>query len=327
MVSEQYSRSPAAAQLEHVLRTLARELILWLLQQGHQPVHLKPGSSDVLIPGVQEAIELRQSGNVALSLELLDRLQATGLDHPLIADNRAQAELALGNISAAASIWRSLLNTPDEPIAAIAHQMLTQLQRQLLEGLQSHCSFHSWPPRHLPSPDELSSADILQRTLEEAIASREAGHPGVSLALVEEALLQGWRSPWLLDHRARALLDLERADEAKKVWQELCTSSDAHAAASAAKELNQLEKQLRLEALATQCRYQIDAGQFKQAEATLLGVLVAEPDQRTLLKLLEETISQQEPVTEHDSLNQELAEFNLRLAIQEKILEKLEQRQ
>ena len=64
----------------------------------------------------------------------------------------------------------------------------------------------------------VAPGDMLQTLLEEAIASREQGSPEFSLALMECALAQGVRSPWLHDNRARALVELERFEDALHAW-------------------------------------------------------------------------------------------------------------
>lgn len=309
------------------MKAVSRELVLWLMQQGYQPVHLRPNGGDPLTAALEEAIALREGGNAALSLELLQRLEASGLRSPWIHDNIARALHSQGRTADACALWRELKAVGDRQAAVAAAQMLEQLQRQLLEGLHHHCRFHSWPPRHLPSPEQARDVDALQLALQEAIASREAGKAGLSLALMEEALNQGWQSPWLHDNRARALVNLGRGDEALAVWQELSRHSDAAAAAMAREAIAQQQEQQRLQALVEQGRQQLDQGQPQQAEALLLEAWLGRPEDATTQQLLERAIHGQQPVAAgHDLLDQELAAVNRQLAVQERLQELLEQR-
>ena len=308
------------------MRAVSRELVLWLIQQGHQPLHLRPSQPDPLTAALDEAIALREQGKAVLSLELLHRLEAEGGSSAWITDNRARAELALGQATAAASLWRQLERHPDRQAAATASQMLDQLQRQLLEGLHHHCRFHSWQPRHLPSVDQPGGADVLQLALEEAIASREAQKPGLSLALMEEALQQGWQSPWLHDNRARALVNLGRGDEALAVWEDLSASADHAPAAMAREAIAQQREQHHVQTLLEQGRQRLEQGHAHEAEALLIDVWLKRPDDTTVLQLLERAINAQRPTTGSDLLDQELAVVNRQLALQERLQEVLEQR-
>ena len=308
------------------MRAVSRELVLWLMEQGHQPLHVRPSSADPLTSALKEAIALREQGQAALSLELLRRLEAGGVHSPWIRDNMARALHSQGQTAAATALWRELQGHRDRQAAAAADQMLEQLQRQLLEGLHHHCRFHSWPPRHLPSPEQARDADALQLALEEAIASREAGKAGLSLALMEEALNQGWQSPWLHDNRARALVNLGRGDEALAVWEDLSASADHAPAAMAREAIAQQREQHHVQTLLEQGRQRLEQGHAHEAEALLIDVWLKRPDDTTVLQLLERAINAQRPTTGSDLLDQELAVVNRQLALQERLQEVLEQR-
>ena len=308
------------------MKSVSRELVLWLLQQGHQPVHLRPGSADALTASLEEAIHLREQNQAELSLALLERLEAEGFSSPWITDNRARAEHVLGRTGQAASLWQGLLNHPDAAAAEAASQMLSHLQERLLEGLHHHCSFHSWPPRHLPPPNAAHSGDALHLTLEEALSAREGGRAGLSLALMEEALQQGWQSPWLHDNRARALVNLGRSEEAIQVWRELMAAEDATAAAMAREALAQQQAQQEREQQRHQAQQLIERGERAQAQALLLNTWLQHPEDTGLLELMEQVQPAPEGSAGDALLEQELAMVNRRLALQEHLLGKLEER-
>ena len=58
----------------------------------------------------------------------------------------------------------------------------------------------------------------LREVLEEAIRLRENGRPELSLALLDQAEAEGYSDGWLTDNRARALVQLQRHEDAKRLW-------------------------------------------------------------------------------------------------------------
>ena len=103
-----------------------------------------------------------------------------------------------------------------------------------LEAVQALAAAHGWTlQKLLPG----ASAGIDHALLKEAIASREAGAAAFSLALMEWALAEGFTSPWLQDNRARALVHLQRFDEACVLWRELAQPPHSTELRSAASEM------------------------------------------------------------------------------------------
>jgi len=103
-----------------------------------------------------------------------------------------------------------------------------------LDGLQALAARHGWSwVKFVPS----SSEEIEPALLEEAIASRESGAAAFSLELVEWALEAGFSSPWFQDNRARALVHLNREDEACALWKELALPHHSTALRDAALEM------------------------------------------------------------------------------------------
>jgi hypothetical protein len=80
----------------------------------------------------------------------------------------------------------------------------------------------------------------LREVLEEAIRLRDDGRPDLSLALLDQAEAEGHRDGWLTDNRARALVQLQRHEEAKRLWRDLKSSEDKALRAAAVQNLQVL---------------------------------------------------------------------------------------
>ena len=80
----------------------------------------------------------------------------------------------------------------------------------------------------------------LREVLEEAIRLRDDGRPDLSLALLDQAEAEGHRDGWLTDNRARALVQLQRHEEAKRLWRDLKSSEDQALRAAAVQNLQVL---------------------------------------------------------------------------------------
>jgi GT2 family glycosyltransferase len=123
-----------------------------------------------------------------------------------------------------------------------------------LAAVQGLAHSHHWTLQQLVS-GSLSRKAMEQALLEEAIASREGGAASFSLALMEWALEAGYTSPWLQDNRARALIDLQRPQEACGLWQELAELHHSPELKAAASEMLSLYGQAQ----------QLDFHQLKEA--------------------------------------------------------------
>lgn len=97
--------------------------------------------------------------------------------------------------------------------------------------LRSSCRALGVEPRHLDDPS--AAEDPLTALLQEAIALREEQQPELSLQVLEMACTAGLSSDWIDDNRARALLALDRTEEAEALLRRLCESSTAEIAAAA----------------------------------------------------------------------------------------------
>ena len=116
--------------------------------------------------------------------------------------------------------------------------MLPQADR-LSETLRRHCALVGWQPRHLPAQGAATEPQLL----EELIACREAGRADLSLELIKIADLAGWKSPWLEDNRARALVHQQQFWRAVEIWRKLQAGEDSGAAAAAGTMLSLVREQ------------------------------------------------------------------------------------
>ena len=299
---------------------MARELVLWLLQQGHQPIHLRPQSADGLMDALQEAIHLRERGQAELSLTFLQQMQSQGFNSPWIADNAARALVEQGRTQQAVEIWEALLNDQDRAVAEHASSTLAAVVAPLIQALHACCSRHGWTPRHLPSPQAAVTQNTLLAVLEEAIACRESQRAGLSLELLEITLQHGWQSPWLLDNKARALVNLSRHSEACTVWEELQHNSDSTAAAEAKRMLGDYQPHRIQHPIEQRLQALRQAGQEDEAKQLLLSTLIHNLDDPLLWSLLE----QQQGASSDGLLQMELEPVHRQLGAHEIVLSHLE---
>jgi len=104
--------------------------------------------------------------------------------------------------------------------------------------LRSSCRGLGVDPRYLNSPE--AADDPLTALLQEAIALREDQRAELSLQVLEIAIAAGLSSEWIDDNRARALLALERNDEAQQLLQKLLNSPTEAIAEAARSQLEAL---------------------------------------------------------------------------------------
>ena len=109
----------------------------------------------------------------------------------------------------------------------------------LLAFLRSSCHGMGITPRHLDAAT--AQEDPLTALLEEAIALRTEQRADLSLQLLEIARSAGLASDWIEDNRARALLALDRIEEATTVLLVLCDSSIEAVAEAARSQLASLK--------------------------------------------------------------------------------------
>lgn len=250
-----------SATLQAFLRSSCRGL-------GVDPRYLDSpaAAEDPLTALLQEAIALREEQRAELSLQVLEIASAAGLSSEWIDDNRARALLALDRADEARHLLHSLCDSATEAIAAAARSQLEALTRepQADEGAppppaEQEASAPSQPETRAADEQEPSAAPDAADTaetseaagppetgddsggdppelialLEQAIELREQGLAQASLELLQQAQAAGFRSPWLQDNRARALVQLGRRFEAIGLWQQLEASGDPDLAAMA----------------------------------------------------------------------------------------------
>jgi hypothetical protein len=104
--------------------------------------------------------------------------------------------------------------------------------------LRSSCRGLGHEPRFLDTPE--AADDPLTALLQEAIALRDEERADLSLRLLEIACTAGLSNDWIEDNRARALLALERIEEARVLLTTLSGSEIQDVAAAARSQLAEL---------------------------------------------------------------------------------------
>ena len=131
----------AAQMAESQRQTLLEELQASLLQvgeaQGRAMQHLLEAEpsllTDLELPVLKQAIDLRESGDWDLSLQLLEAAIAGGLTSPWISDNRARVLVNLERYSEAVELWQQLLDCDIPDLEDSAKAMLDLNQDRGLE--------------------------------------------------------------------------------------------------------------------------------------------------------------------------------------------------
>ncbi len=120
--------------------------------------------------------------------------------------------------------------------------MLPHAER-LSAKLRQHCALRFWAPHHIPPNGAANETQFLL----ELITCRDSGRADLSLELIEIGDRHGWKSPWLDDNRARAELNLGRAQQARRIWEQLAKGDDPEAAAVAKDALKQIDNSCQLQ--------------------------------------------------------------------------------
>lgn len=203
-----------------------QELLLQHCQQLNvEPEHLATPSAQTapMRALLLDATRLRQRGQADRALELLSIPASVGIQNSWIDDGRARCLLILGCRTEARGIWTELLSEDDNALRAHAAEMLHQMELEasfstVLKQMEELAAVHGWSLRG-DFASKTSYAAFQHALLEEAIASRESSKPEFSLLLMELSLRSGFNTPWLLDNKARALVQLERLAEACEAWE------------------------------------------------------------------------------------------------------------
>ena len=185
------------------------------------PQHVPPNKPADETQLLLEIIACRNAGRADLSLELIEIGELNEWKSPWLDDNRARAELELGNIEQACKIWEQLAHGDDPETAAVAKDVLQLIENscQLQQKLLLCCNSLGWRPRHINEIQQPNGIK-LEKALEEIQTCREEGATKVSQQLIECCRNLGYVSPWLDDNQAR-LLTIKDRKKAKEIWTKL----------------------------------------------------------------------------------------------------------
>jgi len=278
------------------------------------------------------AIQLREQGQAAASLALLDSALNAGHRSPWIEDNRARALVDLGRRQEAFTLWEKLQSHDDPAVADAAQQMLQlelhQLLLRLHSTLQHLAGEHAWPVRHLADPAGLDLQAYTISLLQEAIEARDNEHPELSLAMVDAALSAGLTNPWLLDNRARALVHLNQLPEAVAIWQELSHQEDDALRSSSQEMVDLFGAKARRQKGLAEADHLLEAGDREQAIRVLTDALLDDPDCMEVQSMLQNLLADRDSslASDLDDSAQELEPHRRGLLVFTEVLNTLEQR-
>ena len=266
-------------------------------------------STDQQLQALKAAIQLREDGQLEASLELIDAALAAGETDPWWLDNKARVLVELNNLCEALSIWEDIVATADENIGQVASEMLAIHGAKLLAPLLNICEQNNWQPLYLAVNNQI----ILLQLLQELSASREAGEIDLSLKLIAQAKQLGFQSHWIEDNEARALVHLDRLQDAVALWRHLESSNDPTVVAAAHEMLKIFSPQLERKNLEIQAEHLLEIGDAAAAENLLLNALLQDLNHNNYRLLLEHAITAQLDDANNSPVASELFERQLKL--------------
>ena len=266
-------------------------------------------STDQQLQALKAAIQLREDGQLEASLELIDAALEAGETDPWWLDNKARVLVELNNLCEALSIWEDIVATADENIGQVASEMLAIHGAKLLAPLLNICEQNNWQPLYLA----VNNQTILLQLLQELSASREAGEIDLSLKLIAQAKQLGFQSHWIEDNEARALVHLDRLQDAVALWRHLESSNDPTVVAAAHEMLKIFSPQLEREKLEDQAEHLLEIGDAAAAENLLLNALLQDLNHNNYRLVLEHAITAQLDDANNSPVASELFERQLKL--------------
>ena len=178
-------------------------------------VSQNPTSDDdpQLINLLKQVIALRQSGDVQGSLDLVDRSLADGIFSNYLLDNRGRALIQLNRCVEAIPIWWTLYQAKPQQYESI-------LTKQLVRILKLTCRSQGWMPQHIVQEIE-TLASLEASVLKECELLRGYAYTPLIVRLIDTALENQFKTPWLILIKAKALIDLKSFDAAKNLLNQL----------------------------------------------------------------------------------------------------------
>lgn len=276
----------------------------------------------VSLYSLEEAIRLRNEGQHQASLTYIDAALGAGESDPWWLDNKARVLVELNNPIEALQLWEQLSATANDGIGDEAKEMLKIYKQKLLAALVQICEQNSWKPLYLTAQDQSIQLQLLQ----ELAASRKAGEIDLSLRLIAQAKQLGFKSDWIKDNEARALVHLDRLQEAVDLWHDLESSNDASVVASAVKMLAFHRPKIELRERQQYAEQLLDQGEAAAAEGQLLLALQLNTDHANCRQLLMQSLVAQLGGGDGGLLGTEIRERELKLEGHARLLAQFEQR-
>ena len=266
-----------ADKLEELLQTIKTLSAQSNWNLIHIDQHRPTEAKDFEVQLLNEAIAMREKEKAALSLQILDLAIAADINGPWLQDNRARALVNLARRREALETWQHLSDSENPSIQVMAAELVATQKAALLQELQTSirelAKQHGWTVQYVRQNFVVAEA-LEEAILKDAIAARDAGQAGFSLAILEQAIDSGMESPWLHDNQARALVHLDRKVEAVAIWRQLAQLED-----------NDMLREMAAEMLET---YGLDAERQERIDAAEL--LMAEQKHKQAIDLLTDAL-------------------------------------
>lgn len=162
--------------------------------------------------------KLLESGCFSQALLFLDLSMKVGFRSNRLDMYRARALMSVERYSDAMKIWKDFDKCEDAAIKQKASSQSTKILNLFLKDASSTLKSRKWNIQYLPNKVKEGLPELESLIVQEASVLRKAGQLEISLKLLEKALSFGLRNPEMDDHRAKALVKLNRNREALKLW-------------------------------------------------------------------------------------------------------------
>lgn len=162
--------------------------------------------------------KLLESGCFSQALLFLDLSKKVGFRSNRLDIYRARALMGLERYAEAMKMWKDIVKCEDVAVKQKAIAQSTKILNLFLKDASSILKSRKWKIQYLPNKVIEGLPELERLIIQEASALRKASKPEIVLKLLEKALHFGLHNAEMDDHRAKALVKLNRYREAIRLW-------------------------------------------------------------------------------------------------------------